>query len=280
MSGRADLHLHTIHSDGTLSTQELVTRAKAAGLTTISITDHDSVDAIDAARQLGSELDVEIVPGMELSVSVADDDVHILAYFFDHTDKNLLDHLAFYQIERIKRAERIVGKLNSLNVPLRIDAVFEQAGTGSVGRPHIANALVEEGLADTYHEAFLKYIGFGKPAYERKIQVSPRAAIQMIAAAGGLSFIAHPGAGISDEVLTDLIKEGIDGIEVIHPSHSPEKIAYYKGIATEYFLLASGGSDFHGGRRNDHYVLGKYFITEEQVAMMRHRLDNARASGR
>jgi len=275
MSGRADLHMHTTHSDGTFSTEELVRRAGQAGLTTISITDHDTVAAVDVARQVGREIGLEVIPGVELSVSVSDMDVHLLAYFFDHTNKDLLDHLAFYRVERVRRAERIVDKLNGLNVPLKIESVFEQAGTGTVGRPHIANAMLEEGLTGSYHEAFVKYIGFGKPAYERKMPVSPRSAIQMIAAAGGLTFLAHPGASIHEEELMMLIKEGIDGIEVIHPSHSPERVAFYTGIVSEYFLLSSGGSDFHGGRRNDIHALGTYFINEEEVAMMRRRLGYA-----
>jgi predicted metal-dependent phosphoesterase TrpH len=274
MSGRADLHLHTTHSDGTLSEQELVRRAKAAGLTTISVTDHDSVGGIDGARAAAFEAGIEVVSGVELSVSVDGQDIHLLAYFFDHTNQNLLDHLKFYRHERVKRAERIVGKLNDLNVPLRFETVLEQAGKGSVGRPHIANALVNQGLTGTYHEAFYKYIGLGKPAYEQKMQVSPRAAFEMVASAGGLTFLAHPGNSISDEVLTGLIKEGIDGIEVIHPSHSPDRVAYYSGIVSEYFLLASGGSDFHGGGRNDVSSLGKFFISQEQVEMMRRRLDH------
>lgn len=273
MSARADLHMHTTCSDGALTSEELVRRCSEAGLTTISITDHDTVEGIDDAVRVAAEVGIEVIPGVELSVSVGEQEVHILAYFFDHTSRNLLDHLAFYRCERVKRAERIVEKLNGLNVPLRLEAVLEQAGTGSVGRPHIANALVEEGLTGTYHEAFLKYIGFGKPAYERKIQVSPRAAIDLISSSGGLTFLAHPGTSISEEVLLGLIKEGIDGIEVVHPSHSPERVSFYRGIVSEYYLLSSGGSDFHGGRRNDQQTLGGYFISEDQVAMMRHRLN-------
>jgi hypothetical protein len=275
MSGRADLHLHTTHSDGTLSVAELIRRTKAAGLTTVSITDHDTVDAVPAALEEGKAAGLDVLPGVELSVSVGEQDVHILGYLFDHTDRNLLEHLSYYRVERVKRAERIVEKLNDLNLPLSIDAVLEQAGSGSVGRPHIANAMVEEGLAGTYHEAFLKYIGFGKPAYERKIPVSPRAAIDMISGAGGLSFLAHPGNAVGDDVLMTLIREGIDGIEVVHPSHSQERTAFYAGIVSEYFLLSCGGSDFHGGRRNDQTVLGKYYISEEQVEMMRRRLDRS-----
>lgn len=275
MSDRADLHLHTIHSDGTLSPEELVRRASAGGLSTISVTDHDSVGAIDAARAIGQELGVEVISGVELSVSVADQDVHILAYFFDHTNRNVLDHLEFYRYERIKRAERIVGKLNELNVPLRIESVMEKAGNGSVGRPHIANALVQEGLTGSYNEAFLKYIGHGRPAFERKTRVSPRAAIDMISSAGGLTFLAHPGTSVSEEVLMGLIKDGIDGIEVVHPSHTQERVEFYRGIVSEYFLLSSGGSDYHGGGRSDNGSLGRYFISVQEVDMMRRRLDLA-----
>jgi predicted metal-dependent phosphoesterase TrpH len=157
-------------------------------------------------------------------------------------------------------------------VPLKLDSVLERAGAGSVGRPHIATALFEEGLTDSYHEAFYKYIGYGKPAYEKKYQVSPQAAFALIASAGGLSFIAHPGNSLNEAVLLEFINEGVDGIEVIHPSHSPERVMHYSGIVNEYFLLASGGSDFHGGRKNDKDILGKYYVSLDHVQEMRRRL--------
>jgi 3',5'-nucleoside bisphosphate phosphatase len=272
MEGRADLHMHTIHSDGTLTPIELVKRGKSAGLTTISITDHDNVGGLNEAKAIGDALGIEVIAGVELSAAVEEQDVHILAYFIDIRNQDLLDHLAFFRYERKKRAERIVGKLNNLKVPLKLESVLEQAGSGSVGRPHIANALLEEGLTETYNEAFLKYIGFGKPAYEKKYQVSPQAAIKLISSAGGLSFIAHPGNSLDEKVILELINEGVDGIEVIHPSHSPDRTAYFNGIVNEYFLLASGGSDFHGGKKNDHEAFGRYYITDVQVDMMRRRL--------
>src|SRR5207247_8372551 len=124
----------------------LVRRAKEAGLTIISVTDHDNVTAIDEAIEVGKRYGIEVIPGVELSAGVGEQEVHILAYFFDHKNQQLLDYLAFSRIERMKRAERIVEKLNGLNVPLKLGAVFERAGSGSVGRPHIATALFEEGL--------------------------------------------------------------------------------------------------------------------------------------
>jgi hypothetical protein len=153
-----------------------------------------------------------------------------------------------------------------------MDAVLEKAGKGSVGRPHIANALVEHGLTDSYNEAFLKYLGTGRPAYERKFQISPREAIELIAFAGGLSFIAHPGCYLEEDLLQELLELGIDGIEVVHPSHNPEREAHYRGIASQYYLLTSGGSDYHGGRKNGEELLGRYTVSEEQVAEMKRRL--------
>lgn len=272
MAGKVDLHMHTTHSDGTLSTRELLTRARRVGLTTISITDHDNTAAIDEAIGIGGELGIEVIPGMELSASLGEKDVHILGYFFDHHHDGLQRYLRVYREERIRRAHRIVEKLNELNVPLKFESVIEQAGEGSVGRPHIANALLDEGLTVSYHEAFFKYIGYGKPAYEKKYQVSPQEAIGLIASAGGISFIAHPGNALDEQSIMELIENGVDGIEVIHPSHSPERVAHFRGIANEYYLLTSGGSDFHGGRKNDAEVFGKYFITDEEVADMRRRL--------
>lgn len=272
MEGRADLHMHTTHSDGAFPTEEIVRRAKGAGLTIISITDHDNVAAVDEGIEAGKACDIEVIPGVELSAEVGEQEVHILAYFFDHKNQHLLDYLTFFRTERMKRAERIVEKLNDLNVPLTLDAVLERAGTGSVGRPHIATALYEEGLTDSYHEAFFKYIGNGKPAYEKKYRVSPQAAIELIASAGGLSFVAHPGNSLDEAVLLEFINEGVDGIEVVHPSHSQERVMHYSGIVNEYFLLASGGSDFHGGRRNDQELLGKYYVSPDHVQEMRRRL--------
>ena len=272
MDGKADLHLHTIYSDGALSPSQLLDRARQEGLTAISITDHDHTGALDEATQLAARQGIEVIPGVELSTMVGESDVHILGYFIDYRDARLQEYLALFRSERRRRAERIVRKLNSLNVPLTIDGVMRRAGSGSVGRPHIATALLEEGLIGTYQEAFTRYIGFGKPAYEKKYMISLREAISMIAAAGGLSFIAHPSTFLAEGVLLDIIHAGIDGIEVIHPSHTAELTAHYRGIVSEYFLLASGGSDFHGGRRNDADALGRFTIATAELNMMRRRL--------
>lgn len=270
--GRADLHLHTHHSDGVYSPYEIIRRSRNAGLIAVSITDHDNVAAIDESIAWGREMSVDVIPGVELSVALGEKDVHLLAYFVDHTNKNLLEYLAFFRHERVKRAERIVDKLNKINVPLRMESVLDQAGIGAVGRPHIASAMVEEGLIETYHEAFLKYIGTGAPAYEKKFQLTPAEAVRLIAGAGGLTFLAHPGKATTESELLQLIQAGIDGIETVHPSHSETQQAHYRRVVDQYFLLESGGSDFHGGKKNDDDFFGTITVPMRIVERMRQRL--------
>lgn len=269
---RADLHLHTVYSDGVFTPQELIQKAAKAGLSVISITDHDNVGAIEEAIECGKSAGVEVIPGVELSIELNEKDVHLLAYFFDYKNKRMLEYLAYFREERLRRAERIVKKLNHINVPLKMDAVLDRAGIGSVGRPHIASALVDNGLIETYNEAFLKYIGTGMPAYEKKYQLSPMEAVKLIATTGGLSFLAHPGKYTSEVELLQLIDAGVDGIEVVHPSHSKSQQEFYRNLVQQYFLLESGGSDFHGGKKNDDEVLGSYTVPLQVVDEMRNRL--------
>ena len=272
MERKADLHTHTTHSDGALSPYELITKAKNAGLSIISITDHDSVSALEEAVEFGKESGVEVIAGMELSTSFNDQEIHILGYFVDYRSKTLLDALAVFRGRRRKRAERIVDKLNRMNIPLRLESVLANATGDSIGRPHIANALVSGGHAESYHQAFSKYIGDGKPAYEKKEEYSIEDTVRLIAEAGGLSFLAHPGRSMNEALLFQLIKAGLDGIEVIHPSHSPDLVRYYRGIVDEYCLLESGGSDFHGGAKGDETLFGRIGIPVEAVDVMRRRL--------
>lgn len=271
MSSRVDLHMHTNYSDGQHTPEDLIVKVKDAGIDVISITDHDTVDGIFEAVEAGKKYGVEVIPGLEISSDIRDREVHILAYFFDPTNKELEEYLRFFRAERIKRAIRIIEKLNALGLSLTLDDVMEIAKNSAVGRPHIAKAMVSKKLVSNYFEAFSKYIGNGCPAYERKVHVSPRSAFKIISDAGGLSFIAHPGP-LPDVIMIELIEAGLDGIEVIHPSHLPHQVNHYRGIVNEYFLLESGGSDFHGGERNDYGNLGKYCIAYSKVEAMRKQI--------
>lgn len=272
VEGKADLHTHTIHSDGALSPLELIAKAEHLGLSAIGITDHDTVHAIAELLPLEHQLKVDVIPGIELSASYNGSEIHILGYFVDIHNKMLTESLATFRDERLKRVERIVGKLNRMNIPLTMESVLANAGNGAIGRPHVATALVNGGHASTYQQAFNKYIGEGRPAFEKKSPVSPQETVRLIAQAGGLSFLAHPGRSVDEATLTHLIKCGLDGIEVVHPSHSPEVVSYYRGIVSEYYLLESGGSDFHGGLKNDDKLFGRVCIPLSAVDVMRHRL--------
>ncbi len=271
MRAKIDLHSHTNYSDGFNSPQELIDKAKGKGIEVLSITDHDNLAGIAEASEYGRKVGVEIIPGVEISSDIMDREIHILGYFVEPGNPELERYLEFFRAERLKRADRIVRKLNTLGISLKLDDVLKFARNSAVGRPHIAQALAEGGYTNSYYEAFNKYIGNGCPAYEKKVHVSPRSAFKIISDSGGLSFIAHPGV-MPEHILKELIEAGVDGIEVIHPSHSQQLVKFYKGIVNEYFLLESGGSDYHGGKREDEHNFGKYYVTSAVVDAMRQRL--------
>ncbi len=266
-----DLHMHTIYSDGAYTTEELLTKAKNSGLNIISITDHDTIHSIKEAIEIGNDIGIEVIPGVELSTDIEDKEVHLLGYFIDIEHDELKKYLKFFRDERIYRAKRMIEKLKLLGINISIDDVMEISRDSAIGRPHIALALLKLGVVSDYYEAFHKYIRDNGPAYERKIHVSPQSALKLISDAGGLSFIAHPGH-LKESVLLSLINAGVDGIEVIHPSHNDYQINFYRGIVNQYCLLESGGSDFHGGAKGDEDNLGKYLITHQRFLDMKSML--------
>jgi len=274
MPDMVDLHIHTNHSDGFYSPKEIVDFARRHELEIISITDHDNLAAIKEAQAYGKQFGIEVIPGLEISSDVRDKEIHILAYLFDVDNEELGRYLIFFRQERVKRAIRMVEKLNEIGLNITIDDVLSIAKNSAVGRPHVAQALVAKGLVSSYFEAFYKYIGNGCPAYEKKVHLSPQSAFKIISDAGGLSFIAHPG-NMSEALIKELIDDGVDGIEVVHPSHSSQLVKYYKGIVNEYFLLESGGSDFHGGKREDEKSFGKFTINRSIVTAMQRRLSRS-----
>ncbi|MEJ2613717.1 MAG: PHP domain-containing protein [Ignavibacteriaceae bacterium] len=271
MKGKVDLHIHTNHSDGFYSPEEIVLKAKENEFEAISITDHDNLSGINNAIKKGNEIGVEVIPGLEISSDIKDREIHILGYFIQTDSQELETYLNFFRVERLKRATRIVNKLNLLGISLSIDDVMEVAKNSAVGRPHIAQAMLNRGLISTYYEAFNKFIGNGGPAFEKKVHISPQSAFKIISDAGGLSFIAHPGY-MEESLLKELIDEGVDGIEVIHSSHSQHQVRFYRGIVNEYFLLECGGSDFHGGKRDDEKNFGKFYTKYSVIEAMRKRL--------
>jgi len=274
ISGIIDLHTHTLHSDGALTSRELLLKAKSVGIKLISITDHDSVSGLSEAENCSKEIGIEFVPGIEITSSYDRYQLHFLGFFLDYTSKpfNLL--LERLLSARVKRAKRIIEKLNRIKIPLKLESVLERSGVqNSIGRPHIASTMVEEGYAETYDEVFNKYLGIGRPAYEANYPFPPEEAIKMVAQAGGLSFIAHPSHYVNEDLLRRFQKFGLDGVEVTHPSHSPEDVEWLGNFAERNNLLKCGGSDFHGGLKNDNMNLGKYSAEDEWLDSMQERLN-------
>ncbi len=268
---KTDLHMHSFYSDGFHSPERLIDKAISKGIKILSITDHDSVNGINEAVDYAKKYGIEVISGLEISTDIRDTEVHILGYFVDPRNKDLEHYLNFFREERLKRAIRMIKKLNILGLDITIDDVMVFAKDSAIGRPHVAQALLAKGQVKSFFEAFYKYIGNHAPAYERKVHLSPQSAFKIISDAGGLSFIAHPG-NMPEILIKELIDAGVDGIEVIHPSHSPEQVRFYRGIVNEYFLLESGGSDFHGGKREDDENLGKYYTSAKVVETMKTRL--------
>jgi predicted metal-dependent phosphoesterase TrpH len=267
-NGIADLHMHTTRSDGYCSPAELIRKAADLGLRAIAITDHDEISAVSEARKYGEDAGVEVVAGVELSVNYRQHDLHVLGYCFDFENQRLLDYLKLFKDERVRRAEKMVKKLAAMGMPISFDAVLARAGDGTIGRPHIANLLLEEKFVYSFEEAFYKYIGNGKPAYVEKYRLAVQEAFSLVRQAGGVCAIAHPGIQLSNGDLISLIKSGVDAVEVVHPKHSEEQTRFYRELTGQYGLLATGGSDFHGGvKGND--TLGKYTVPYDVVTHLK-----------
>ncbi|NTW54677.1 MAG: PHP domain-containing protein [Chlorobaculum sp.] len=268
---KADLHIHTKCSDGLFTPEEIVRKAVNAKLKAISITDHDTVKGIDQAKPLALESGLELIPGVEMSSAYKGYDIHILAYFFDYQHSELKHYLDHCRSLRTERAERMVQKLAKMGVKIEIEQIIMKAQNGSVGRPHIAAVLQDGGFVKSFSEAFSKYLGSHSPAYVKSIETHPEEVIRLVNEAGGLSFLAHPAQNVPDEILRQLISFGLDGLEIIHPSHDTYRQNYYREIANEYFLLFSGGSDYHGLKdHEDHF--GQIWIPYEWVTKMKSRL--------
>ncbi|MDI6828877.1 MAG: PHP domain-containing protein [Armatimonadota bacterium] len=244
--GRADLHVHTTASDGTLTPEQVVHEAARIGLAAIGIADHDTVDGIRQALDAGKATGVKVVPGIEINTDVGSDEVHILGYFIDDESVALRRHLESLKEGRLERGKRIVERLNKLGVNITFDEVLKIADKGSVGRPHIARAIVNAGYASSPSEAFGKYLVRGAPAYIPRYKVSPFEALHTIKEAFGIPVFAHPGTSKHDELIPQLVKDGLKGIEVYHPEHSAAQTEHYLQIAEKYGLIATGGSDSHG----------------------------------
>ncbi|HEY4216993.1 MAG TPA: PHP domain-containing protein [Gemmatimonadaceae bacterium] len=240
-----DLHSHSTASDGSRSPSDVIREAKRVGLAAIALTDHDTLDGIAEATRMGAELGVRVVAGVELSAVEGDVETHILGLHLSDT-REMEAKLVELREMRRGRAERIVARLNELGVRVELAAVLEQAAGGAIGRPHVARAMIAEGWAVDFRDAFDRYLGNGKPAYVGKDRLAIVDAIGLIHRAGGLAILAHPSHGGTRERIEALAAQGMDGVEVRHPSHSSEDTMRLSALVAHYSLVPSGGSDWHG----------------------------------
>ncbi|NOY88840.1 MAG: PHP domain-containing protein [FCB group bacterium] len=243
-----DLHVHTCYSDGVNTPQEVLEMVISKNLEAFAITDHDTLEGYWAMRKLLTDKAPELISGVELSVTMEETDVHLLAYLFDPDYPPLKTELLDFHRKRNHRALLMVSKLNELGVDINYEAVKKVAHGAPIGRPHIAQVMYDNQVVNYYEEAFEQYLGNDKPAYIPKDNFEPQKAIALIHQAGGLAVLAHPGIEHKDKYLEKLIGFGLDGIEVYPPSHPQADTDRFKHL---YRLVITGGSDYHGrGERN------------------------------
>jgi len=254
----ADLHTHTDRSDGRLSPARLVQRAAERGIRVLAVTDHDTVDGIEAAVAAAEPHALTVLTGTELSVSLDETELHLLAYGFDSDHERLQAHLGSMQNARRRRAWKMVDRLREQGLEVE-DATLREhiSTTTAVGRPHVAAALVRCGHVDTLQDAFDRYLGRDGPGFVAKPAFPADEALTVIHDAGGVGVLAHPGHWTSTTQIRRLVAAGLDGIEVYHPSHGASLRGYYRRIARSYDLLVTGGSDYHGHPPEEESPLGE-----------------------
>lgn len=275
---RIDLHCHSTASDGTDTPAELVRIAAAAGLDVVALTDHDTTrgyaEAIDALPE-----GLTLVTGAELSCRVDGVSMHMLAYLFDPEEPALLAERELVRDDRVPRARGMVARLQELGVPITWEQVARIAGDGSVGRPHVATALVELGAVPTVNDAFTEeWLADGGRAHVEKHETDPFEAIRLVKGAGGVTVFAHPGASrrghtVPESAIAEMAAAGLDGIEVDHMDHDPETRVRLRGLAKDLGLLTTGASDYHGSRKT--VLLGEYTTDPEVYGEITRRATGA-----
>jgi 3',5'-nucleoside bisphosphate phosphatase len=247
----ADLHIHTAYSDGTYNPEELIRETVKSGLSAISVVDHDSVDGIEPVIKAAYGRGIEIIPGIELTAEYGKSEVHILGYLIDHQNEDFKKKMVLLKQNRIERVYKILDKLNDLGLKLDPQRVFDISAGGTVGRLHIARAMVKEGLVGSTGEAFNRFIGDRCSAYVLGFRYFPAEAIKLIKSVGGIPVLAHPYTLQSNDLVLELIKSGIMGLEVYYPEHTKAMVELYGNYCRKYNLLFTGGSDCHGSAKAD-----------------------------
>ena len=258
----ADLHSHTHYSDGTLSPEEVVRLARARGVQILAITDHDTTEGIPEALEAGKKLGVRVIPGVEMTAHFHEQEMHILGYFADDgrwREGEFQKMLWNSKNIRLERCKKMIVRLQELGLKIGFEDVMRLGGRGSLGRPHVARALLAARQIKTFDEAFSRFLSHGRPAWVDKARIASEEAIRLIHGARGLAILAHPGLLKSERIPAELLDQGLDGIEVYHTKHNSRLSNRYLKWAEEHSILSTGGSDCHG---NGHHepILGNIGI--------------------
>jgi predicted metal-dependent phosphoesterase TrpH len=281
MSATVDLHLHTLASDGRLSPTELVNLAASQGLKVVAVSDHDTTEGLAEAYRAAEQFsDLQIIPAIELSTDIPGDEIHMLGYFLQYEDDEFQAILRRFRAGRLERGRLMVEKLATLGLPVEWERVREIAGDGSVGRPHIALAMVEKGYFKEPKEAFYDYLGRNGQAYVERKKMTPAEGAEMLARVGGSAVLAHPANLVDlDAKVAELKEAGLVGMEVHYAQYSPDTVDYLLSIARNHDLIPCGGSDYHGlGNSGEPLpgTLGPPMESVERLAEVSRRLAEAR----
>lgn len=261
-----DLHIHTNHSDGRLSPAEMVRLGVEKGLSGMAITDHDTTTGIDEAIKESKKYEnFKIIPGIEFSSVYEDEEVHILGYFIDYKNPDIIQLSKDLKKARIERGQKIIEKLQFLGYEISLKDVTMLSGEDYIGRPHIARALINKGYVYTIQEAFDKLLNRGRPGYVERYKISIKECIDIITRNKGIAILAHPGLLKNKDIIYHCMGLGIDGLECIHSKHSQEDTTFFSQIAKDNNLIITGGSDCHGDTTNKSLLIGNYFIDLNKI---------------
>lgn len=260
--GKIDLHVHTTASDGSLTPSQVVREAANSGVYLLGIADHDCTDGVREAEQAGRSSGIAVIPAVELSVGSGPREIHVLGYWIDVEQAELQAALARLRSARDTRNDRIVQRLRELGAPIDLERVKEIGGDGSVGRPHIAYALVEAGHVSSIGEAFGRFLARGKPGYVGRDRLSPAEASEVIIAAGGLPVLAHPAKIGPRAAIEEILDQGMRGVEVYHSDHNDVNSQMLLALAKERGLVVTGGTDSHGPLADRPLAIGNLDIPD------------------
>lgn len=272
--------MHSDRSDGRAPPADVVATAKQKGLEVIALTDHDTIAGLAEAAAVAERLGMVLVPGIEFSCYDESGSTHLLGYFIDPSLSGLAEYLEELRDKRVSRAAAIVDKLNRLGVGVTFEAVIEQASPeGLIARPHVARALVDGGWVNSYVEAFNRFLAAGQPAYVPTWRMTPKDGIRWIHGAKGLAVLAHGGKTHNDTTIHQLVRDGLDGLEILHPEHGTSEIERLRRMAAEHGLLETGGSDWHGPHDGRRGQLASQPVPFEWYERLKEAADRAKCGG-